>query len=450
MRRVWVSIVLVLLGLSSPRAGAQVFGASGSEFQVNTTTTGTHYDPAVGIDASGGFFVAWRAPDGDGTGIFGRRFSNDASPIDSSEFRVNSNTTGLADSQDVAGHGSGAFVVTWQRDASGGGINVFGQRYNAAGELGDVFQINTSTEIFPHATVASDDSGNFVVAWTSAGVPTGQRYSSAGAPLGGDFLVGSSTTADFNSFPDVGRAGTGYFVVVWNRSGDIYGRRFAGSGAPQGGEFKVNTVTVGTASLPRVAVSAGGFVAVWQNTANGESNVKARLYDSAGTPQGAEFRVNTYTTGYQQNPAVGSDGGGNFVVVWESTLVSSFEGAAFAQRYTSAGAPLGSEFRVAAVSEFAGHPAVAVNGLGNFVVTWTGVRGRLFCAALAGDVDNNASIDVADIFYLINRLFAGGPPLALGSGDANGDRSVDVNDIFFLINYLFAGGPGPACKAALV
>jgi hypothetical protein len=34
---------------------------------------------------------------------------------------------------------------------------------------------------------------------------------------------------------------------------------------------------------------------------------------------------------------------------------------------------------------------------------------------------------------------------ACSHGDANGDGSVDVSDVFFLINALFAGGPLPAC-----
>lgn len=49
---------------------------------------------------------------------------------------------------------------------------------------------------------------------------------------------------------------------------------------------------------------------------------------------------------------------------------------------------------------------------------------------------------MADIFYLINDLFAGAPT-SVGSGDANGDGVVNVLDIFYLINYLFAGGPAP-------
>ena len=63
-----------------------------------------------------------------------------------------------------------------------------------------------------------------------------------------------------------------------------------------------------------------------------------------------------------------------------------------------------------------------------------------------GDANGDGSLSVADVFYLINHLFAGGPPLALGSGDVSGDGLVDVADVFYLINYLFAGGPGPACK----
>jgi hypothetical protein len=97
--------------------------------------------------------------------------------------------------------------------------------------------------------------------------------------------------------------------------------------------------------------------------------------------------------------------------------------------------------------------------LGKFVVTWdtgeaagaaVGLEGRLYCSALAGDVDASNTIDVADVFYLINTLFASGPAPATGSGDVNGDGNVDIADVFFLINYLFAGGPGPSCKPAPV
>jgi CSLREA domain-containing protein len=59
-----------------------------------------------------------------------------------------------------------------------------------------------------------------------------------------------------------------------------------------------------------------------------------------------------------------------------------------------------------------------------------------------GDVNGDGVVDVADVFYLINYLFAGGP-IPLGRGNVNGDPSITVADVFYLINYLFAGGPAP-------
>jgi Bacterial Ig-like domain/Dockerin type I domain len=59
-----------------------------------------------------------------------------------------------------------------------------------------------------------------------------------------------------------------------------------------------------------------------------------------------------------------------------------------------------------------------------------------------GDVNGDTSVDVSDVFYLLNYLFAHGPaPLA--SADVNGNGNVDIADVFYLINFLFAGGPVP-------
>ncbi|MBW3671358.1 MAG: IPT/TIG domain-containing protein, partial [Acidobacteria bacterium] len=72
----------------------------------------------------------------------------------------------------------------------------------------------------------------------------------------------------------------------------------------------------------------------------------------------------------------------------------------------------------------------------------TSTRSIPVTEAVAGDVNGDLTVSVADIFYLINYLFAGGPA-PIGPGDANGDGAVTVADIFYLINYLFAGGPAP-------
>jgi CSLREA domain-containing protein len=61
-----------------------------------------------------------------------------------------------------------------------------------------------------------------------------------------------------------------------------------------------------------------------------------------------------------------------------------------------------------------------------------------------GDVNGDGAVNVADVFFLINSLFAGGalPP---GLANVNADSAIDVGDVFYLINFLFAGGPAPSC-----
>jgi CSLREA domain-containing protein len=59
-----------------------------------------------------------------------------------------------------------------------------------------------------------------------------------------------------------------------------------------------------------------------------------------------------------------------------------------------------------------------------------------------GDVNGDGTVNVADVFYLINFLFAGGP-IPKGRANVNADTSIDVADVFYLINFLFAGGPAP-------
>jgi len=63
---------------------------------------------------------------------------------------------------------------------------------------------------------------------------------------------------------------------------------------------------------------------------------------------------------------------------------------------------------------------------------------------LPGDANGDFAVNVADVFFLINALFAGGaaPP---GLANVNGDSAVDVTDVFFLINRLFANGSAPVC-----
>jgi hypothetical protein len=270
---------------------------------------------------------------------------------------------------------------------------------------GGEFRVNTYTtndQRFP--AVAMDGGGNFVVVWTSevydgdASAVVGQRYDAAGVPLGGEFQVNVYTTG-LQRRPAVAMDSRGNFVVVWESDGQdgssygVFGRRFDAAGVSLGAEFQVNTYTTGGQGGARVAVDAGRrFVVVWTSAHDGGlTGVFGQRYDAAGAPVGSEFRVNTYTTGPQSSPAVAMTSEGAFVVVWASEAQDGDLEGIFGQRYDAAGVPVGSEFRVNTYTTAdQSIPVVAMAPGGTFVVVWTsdgqdgsgdGIVGRRFDAA---------------------------------------------------------------------
>jgi hypothetical protein len=65
---------------------------------------------------------------------------------------------------------------------------------------------------------------------------------------------------------------------------------------------------------------------------------------------------------------------------------------------------------------------------------------------IRGDANRDGVINSADIVYLINYLFKGGPaPQPWEAGDVNCDDVINSADVVYLINYLFKGGPPPGC-----
>lgn len=369
-------------------------GPVGPETRVNTYTTGLQFGPRIGRDAAGDYVVAWTGYNQYGSqgDIFAQRYNANGVPV-GSEFRVNSYTTGNQRDVSVGMDDNGNFVIAWNslgQDGDGNGI--YAKRYSSSGAvLQSDFRVNTFTtrdQSFP--SVAVQHTGAFVIAWASVtqdGDSSGiyaQRYSAAGAVVGSEFQVNTYTT-NRQQFPSVAIDTAGDFVVAWQSRGEddnggnygsygIYAQRFNSAGTKQGGEFRVNTYTTGTQDRAQVAMdSAGNFVVTWESQGNdGDSyGIFAKRYNAAGVVQGSDFKVNTYTTSFQSQPAIAMDSTGDFVITWSSFQQDGGYDGIYAQRYSPAAVAQGTEFRVNTyTTESQNTPSIAMDGSGNYVIAW--------------------------------------------------------------------------------
>ena len=178
----------------------------------------------------------------------------------------------------------------------------------------------------------------------------------------------------------------GLFVVVWHSFGSfessgnsIQGQRYAWNVRKLGGQFHVGTAAA--SPTPSVAMDQDGdFVVVWERSlvvgpgdASGLS-IRGRRYASDGSAQGSEFQVNTYTTNNQRRASAAMEPDGDFVVVWESRgsygTDTQFDSIQ-AQRYASDWSAQGAQFQVNSYTRGSQtFPSVAADADGDFVVVW--------------------------------------------------------------------------------
>ncbi len=194
--------------------------------------------------------------------------------------------------------------------------------------------------------------------------------------LGSESLV-NTISADFQLSPSVAMDSVGNYVVTWTGFGatqdgsgsGVYAQRFNASGAPVGPEFRVNTTTTDFQEDPAVAMSSTGtFVVIWtsRNQDGSGLGVYGQRYDSLGTAVGGEFLVNSTTNADQGYQSVAMDATGNFVVVWNSFAQDGSNWGVYSQRYNSNGVPIGGEFRVnSTTSGNQLSPAVDTDALGS-------------------------------------------------------------------------------------
>ena len=294
--------------------------AVGGETLINNATAGDQNWPRTAILSSGGYVVTWdtsdATQDGSGFAIKARLFDSSGVAV-GAEFRVNSQTFGDQKQPNVVGLSDGGFLIAW--------------------ETGDA---------------AQDGSGSAIKA---------QRFNAAGAAVGGEFLV-NSTTVGSQFTVDVAALASGGFVVTWqtgNTSGaQVRGQIYGADGARIGAEFNASNGTGTHTNAHVTALQAGGFLLTW---VSGSSSL-AQFFDSVGNKVGTQLNIG----GSGTEVAVRPDG--NLLFTW-----SDLFGNVKAQVYDTSGQALGPQTTVlqgGSANGLGSGPSVAILANGNIVLSW--------------------------------------------------------------------------------
>ena len=349
-------VLFLSVFLAAPALAHQV-NPVGTEFVVTSRTANDQHDVWIGCDDRGNFALSYAQGD-----IYVRRLDRDGQPLGDDELVNTSISYGTQDETYLAMDPStGDFFVGFSdRNGNDGDLMAAGGRFfqadGTAYSPDQILNLTTIDSQFePHAAFMVN--GRVMVAWADTGTDgssgcMGRIFSRDGTALSSEFLINEASSAT-QIDPSVACSRNGLFVCAYvdasGATGDpreVLVRLFDQDGAALGASQLVNTDSTGMQRDPTVAMSAlGDFVVVWQDESgqDGDGNgIFARLFDSSGVPQGAQFLVNNTTLGNQQDPQISMDYVGNFAVTWESDATGDLD--VLVRLFDRFGTPLSDEF----------------------------------------------------------------------------------------------------------
>ncbi|MEE8452225.1 MAG: hypothetical protein V3R99_09930, partial [Thermoguttaceae bacterium] len=518
------------------RAGGAIFPTTG-EVQVNTTTLGDQQFASVGMDHQGNFTVTWSGfgdqqfqEDESGSGVFFQRYDATATPI-GGETRATITTAGDQRAPSIASDGEGNFVIVFTGDnAITGSSDVYRflstsylSAADADGPLVTDVTLADRTRLLQGETVPAS-AGNVAQLIVLFSEDLSTRDGAAGPDSvlnpsnwklyhNGTEITGAITSVTFSrpllsnkyqalvtldgngmvgGTPALGSGE--YVLTVRDSIHDVYtpdvdGNYFGGNaldgdfdgtpGATAPGlgvdgyrfQFQIGSTAVDTpvqngrthAETPNaVAVDADGdHVVVWTDRDNANrDHVNVQLFDADGTRAATArdpFRVapvDSNETDEQRFGSVAIDADGDFVVTW--TNIRGGEYDIYAQRFNAAGTSMGNAFRVNTyTNDVQKWSDVAMDTDGDFVVTWTSYgqeagTGQLGFGTGVYARQYDSLGEALGPEFLVNQTITGNQRYASVAMDADGDFVVawtsDQNgdDDIYARDFLANGTPGGA------
>ncbi len=271
------------------------------------------------------------------------------------------------------------------------------------------FPINSTTLHNQRAPdVATNAAGQSVAAWTSR-MPSDfdidvvfQRFDASGAVVGPETLANTPDGNVNQGPPAIGIDASGNFVIAWETAGDVVFRRFSAAGAPLGGE--VATGLAGATSIDIAVQANGAFMIV----ASDDTSLQGRLFDTGGNPLTPTLLLDD-TPDDVEHASVSADGTGNYVVAWNVSSDGFLVEDVYAMRIDSAGDAISSGRHSFVAGEVRSRRFQDSNGNGVQDIGEAGVAG----VTLLLDANGNSVQDGGELTQITNSdgdyVFSGVP-----------------------------------------
>lgn len=423
--------------------------AQTSEFLVNQTTTGSqttglglrgsHH--AVAMAKDGSYVTAWTShlQDGDGWGVFARRFSATGVAL-TGELQVAETVTGDQIWASVASDSTGNFVVSWSGHGEQSGhvdnSGVYVRRFDANGTASTgEFQVNTVTAGGQHkASIDMTPAGDFVVVWEGNGPGDSdgvffRRFHADGSAKDLTELLVNTDLSSAAVDSSIAIADSGQFTVTWIQNNNVLFRRFADTGVALDVSPQQLDSSSAMSSEPAISADSSGNFTIAFRSENFDQGIWFRRYAADGSAIGSFVEPSPPGSTDHDSASVATDRDGNFIVAYHGSTDGDGSGV-FIRKYDSSGNVVGSEQLVnQSTTGVQQQASLAMTSLNNFVVVWSGVGDRV------GQVDSDGGIFARQFGTgIVNTppaADAGGPYVlaeggtlslnASGSSDADGD-----------------------------
>jgi hypothetical protein len=310
----------------------------GNETLVNESISDDQIRPAVAMNESGDFIIAWASYTDQNSlyDIKAKLYKNGVASTN--EFLVNTVTLNSQTKPSADIFSDGSFIIVWEswfEDGSDRGI--FAQKFfNDGSKNGYPFQVNQNSQFSQSRPVVKFfQNGNFIIVWEtwkqdySLGSNydiMGRIFNNLGDPITNEIQI-NDYSLNYQWYADVITLSSQDFIVGWcsweqdGEDGGIYLKKFNNAFNPLTSEILVNSYKRYYQWLPKLAQTPlGNIVVVWSSWQQDGSRegVYSKLFDSNLNEKSFEERLNDITENFQWEPTVVAINDNEIITTWSN------------------------------------------------------------------------------------------------------------------------------------